>query len=422
MFVRKASLAAIGSAATLLVTTMAVGPVGASPSTPGVTSNSITIGFVSDLTGAAASSFFDSAGGIQARVALQNSHGGVNGRKIKLVIRDDQTNPINAQDAAASLAGQVFGVVEDSSVTFGAAKTLQQAGVPVTTGNGFDGPEWGQKPYTNMFDAYPVITSYGGIDYPYDWFSTFMKSVGVNKLGGLSYAPSPADQESIDDALTVASRHGISTCYNNKTIQFGAVDFTATALSIKSSGCNGVIMGFQDSSDVALAQAVKNAGANVKVLSLGTAYDNAVLASPANLAALQGVYISTASVDFTPPNAATQAMLNNLKKYDSQYKGGIPDIGTWVAYIGADLMIKGLELAGKNPTRASFLANLHKVTNYNAEGFFPSSVSFSLKSFGTSAMMPRTYCDYFVQVQGNKYVTINNGKPVCGKLTPVSQS
>ena len=79
-------------------------------------------------------------------------------------------------------------------------------------------------------------------------------------------------------------------------------------------------------------------------------------------------------------------------------------------------MIKGLELAGKNPTRASFIANLHKDTSYNAEGVLPGSVSFSLKNFGTVNMLPKSYCNYFIQLKNDKYVTTNGNKPWCGTL------
>jgi hypothetical protein len=34
-------------------------------------------------------------------------------------------------------------------------------------------------------------------------------------------------------------------------------------------------------------------------------------------------------------------------------------------------MIKGLEVAGKNPTRQSFITNLHNVTGYDADACFP---------------------------------------------------
>jgi len=408
-------LAALGALVTALVcSAVAAAPAGASD--PGVTSKTITIGFISDLTGPASSTFFDAAGGIDARVALQNAKGGVDGRKIKVVVKDDATNPATYFAAASDLAGSgVFGVVSTSSVGFGGSKILQQAGIPVT-GWGFDGPEWGMQPYTNMFSFYPVTaTAFNGNYYTYDYWGRFLKSIGVTKLAGLSYSISPSSQHAIDTTLASAGKHGVSTCYNDKTVQFGGVDFTAAALSMKAAGCNGVTVALVDSSDVAVAQAVKNAGMKAKTIIGGTGYDNTVLSTPSAAAALDGQYMDT-QVDFTPPNTPTQAMLNALRKYDPQYKGGLPDYGTYVAYLGADLMIKGLQQAGNNPTRSAFISNLHKVTSYNAGGILPGSVSFSLKNFGTVAMLPKTYCNYFVQLKNDKYTTTNGNKPWCGSL------
>jgi branched-chain amino acid transport system substrate-binding protein len=260
-----------------------------------------------------------------------------------------------------------------------------------------------------------TATAFNGNYYTYDYWGKFLKSIGVTKLGGLSYSISPSSQHSVDTTLASAAKHGISSCYNNKTVPFGGVDFTADALSIKAAGCNGVTVALVDSSDIAVAQAIKNGGISAKTIIGGTGYDNTVLSSPSAAAALDGQYMDT-QIDFTPPNPATQAMLDALKKYDTQYKGGLPDYGTYVAYVSTDLMIKGLELAGENPTRSAFISKLHKVTSYDAEGILPGSVSFSLKNFGTVAMLPKTYCNYFVQLKNDKYTTTNSNKPWCGSL------
>ena len=54
--------------------------------------------------------------------------GGVNGHPLQLVVADDTSTPSGNQVAAQELvqAKQVFGVIEDSSLTFGGAKYLSQ--------------------------------------------------------------------------------------------------------------------------------------------------------------------------------------------------------------------------------------------------------------------------------------------------------
>src|SRR3984957_15458274 len=132
-------------------TAVATGVSPASASAPGVTSKSITIGLITSLTGEAAPEYTGIVPSAQARIDLQNAEGGVDGRKIHLVIEDDATNPnTNATDSQILLSKGVFGVIDESPLVFGGYKVLQQAGVPVT-GGAYDGPEWGQQPNTNMF-------------------------------------------------------------------------------------------------------------------------------------------------------------------------------------------------------------------------------------------------------------------------------
>jgi hypothetical protein len=83
----------------------------------------------------------------------------------------------------------VTGIVSVSPVFFLGAKYAQQAGIS-GTGGFFDGPEWGEKPYTNMFasDAgsvdpkYPVSSLYGNL----------VKKLGGTVVGSYGYGISPS--------------------------------------------------------------------------------------------------------------------------------------------------------------------------------------------------------------------------------------
>ena len=62
-------------------------------STPGVTSNSITIGATVPLTGPAAPGYDEIAPAMNAVFSWVNAHGGVDGRKIHYIYKDDAYNP-----------------------------------------------------------------------------------------------------------------------------------------------------------------------------------------------------------------------------------------------------------------------------------------------------------------------------------------
>lgn len=84
---------------------------------------------------------------------------------------------------------------------------------------------------------------------------------------------------------------------------------------------------------------------------------------------------------------ATQQFTNALKTY-ANYTG-IPGFDYAQGWLAADLMIKGLEGAGQNPTRQSFITNLSKVTSYNANGLLASPVDYA-----TFDKPPATSCSY----------------------------
>ena len=81
-----------------------------------------------------------------------------------------------------------------------------------------------------------------------------------------------------------------------------------------------------------------------------------------------------------------------------------------LGYVGADLFIKGLKVAGKCPTRASFISNLRKVTNYDGAGMLPGKVSFV-----PNGIMPNgnpITCNWFTSAKGTDLVP--DAKTTCG--------
>ena len=87
---------------------------GGSSSAPGVTATSITFGTHTPLTGPAAPGYSEIAPASQAYFDYVNAHGGVYGRKLHLIIKDDAYNPTNTVNVVKQLVLQdnVFGIFE----------------------------------------------------------------------------------------------------------------------------------------------------------------------------------------------------------------------------------------------------------------------------------------------------------------------
>jgi branched-chain amino acid transport system substrate-binding protein len=386
----------------------------------GASRSPITLGYVGDFTGVSSSTFADGYGGALARIDAQNAAGGVNGHLLKLVKADTASSPTGTATAVQLLASDhVFGILEDSAFYFTGAKYAEQAGIPVT-GYGIDGPEWFRQPYTNMFDVVDTpIGKVQGQTYEYTYLANFLRKLGVTKMGVLAYGISPSAVNSAKAEAYTYKQAGMSICYENLSVPFGGVDFTADVLQIKAAGCNGVSTLFEDASDIAFAQAIKNAGlqSTMKAVLLSEGYDNNVLNQPAARTAIDGDYFGTL-INFSSPNAATKQMLDNLQKYDPQFAhGGVPDLGLYSGYLSADLMIYGLEHAGSTPTQTSFISYLRQVNNYNAGGILPNHTIF--QHFGTAQMLPPSVCEYMVQLEGSRFVAINGGRVICGNVEAV---
>ncbi len=380
-------------------------------SAPGVTPTTIKIGFVTSATGVASSTFSTSAVGAKAYFDALNKQGGINGRQIQLVTEDDTSSPSGALTAVQLLLNQgVFAIISDSSFFFGAYRAAQQAGVPVI-GSGFDGPEWGVQPNTNMFSfsggmdpSHPELPAAIGA-------SQLAKYLGVKNVGGLAYGISPSSTSSIKDMKTALQDLGITMGYENLSVNFGTTDVSTPVLAMKQAGTDFAVCSCVQSTVLALVTGLKQAGVGAKSLSLASA-DSTLFSTATAAQAAQGVYYSSIIPPLDTNSSASNTFQANLKAADPTYRSGTyPTFGVTDAYLAAILTAKGLQVAGQNPTRQSFITNLSKVTDFNADGLLPAPVNFN--HFGTAE---KSYCTWYVNVQGQNFASVNNGKALCGNV------
>jgi ABC-type branched-subunit amino acid transport system substrate-binding protein len=122
-----------------------------------------------------------------------------------------------------------------------------------------------------------------------------------------------------------------------------------------------------DNSNFALATALKQAGVQLKAVTFPTGYEPSAIHSSA-WTYLQGDYFDTQFRPFAIPNAGTRQMQAALEKYDHFTTSQFPTLEQYEAWVGTDLMIKGLQLAGKNPTSAGVIKALRNLKSYSGAG------------------------------------------------------
>jgi branched-chain amino acid transport system substrate-binding protein len=392
--------AVVGLPLSLLATTTA--PAGASPAP-------ITIAYITDLTGEGGSENSTSPAGFEARLDMQNAEGGVDGHKLVPLIIDDQTSPTEIATAVQEADSKAFGIVSQSPLMFLAAKYPQQAGEPVT-GTYDDGPEWGEQPYTNMFAAdngsvdpkYPVNTQLGDL----------FKKLGGTVLGAYGYSISPSSSRAAIGTADSFKDAGGKVGVLDTTVPFGSVDFASTALIAKQDHVDALSPSMDANSNYALATALKQAGVKIKAAIFATGYEPDVIHSPA-WNTLQGDYFLSLFRPWSLPNAGTEQMQAAMEKYAHFSKTDFPNFGQYEAWAGADLMIKGLQMAGPDPTRAAVIKDLRGLKSYNVNGLLPVTLDYAT-DFGHN---PAKTCAWIMKAGKNGFTAISS-QPSCGTDVP----
>jgi branched-chain amino acid transport system substrate-binding protein len=370
----------------------------------------INLTMITSLTGPGAAEFSQAPAGFKARIALQNAEGGVNGHKLVGTVLDDQTSPTAIATAVQdALAKGAFGIVSTSPLFFLADKAPQQQGVPVT-GGFFDGPEWGTQPYTNMF-----ASDAGSVDpkYPVNsGFGTFIKQHGGTVLCTYGYGISPSSSRSAIGTADSFEHAGGKVGVLDTSIPFGSIAMTTPALVAKQKGCDTFYAGLDDNSNFALAQALKEAGVKPKVMVFPTGFESQLVHSP-SWGAVQGGYFDSVFRPFQIPNAGTHQMQSALEKYEHFSSSQFPNFSQYESWLGADLMIQGLEHAGKNPTQAGVIHALRNIKSYNGNGLLSQSINYST-IFGHD--LPKA-CGWYMIAEKNGFVPASTS-PLCGTDIP----
>ena len=379
---------------------------------PGVSKNAIKLGFIWSGTGAAAPNFEDSGDACQAHVDAQNAKGGVNGRKIELEKVDDKSSGANLTGAKDLIDNRhVFAVVNNSSFAFLAYRYIQGSGTPLL-GGGFDGNYYSQKGNED-------IISVGGNGSPPPTGIIFTngtdvaKKLGATKIGSIGYGVSPSSTGVAKDTQKYAApASGLDPVYLNTAVDFGTTDVGPIVLGLKNAGADAVYLPLDGNTNLAIAQGLRQNGVEMKAVLMASGYGQAMLDSPITKTLDSREVVSQV---YKPAELSTDPAVKKFRADLKKYAGisGVPDYGAYTGYIGCDLAITGIELAGKNPTQKGYIDGLHKLGTYKAADLTCAPVDISLENFGKT---PSESCQYFITFKNGKFVVMNKGKPIIGKI------
>jgi branched-chain amino acid transport system substrate-binding protein len=380
--------------------------------TQGVSKDAVTLGFIWSGTGVAAPNFEDSGDACKARVEAQNAKGGINGRKIDLEAIDDKSSGANLTAAKDLVENRhAFAVVNNSSFGFLTYRYMLDSGVPLI-GGGFDGTYYSVKGNENIISA-------GGNGSPPPTGIIFTngtdvaKKLGATKIGSVGYGISPSSSGVAKDTQKYAAEaSGLDPVYLNTAVDFGTTDVGPIVLGLKNAGADAVYLPLDGNTNLAIAQGLQQNGVKMKAVLMASGYGQEMLDSPIAKTLDSSDVVSQVYKPAELTNdPAVKAFRADLKKYAGIT--GVPDYGAYTGYIACDLAITGIEQAGKSPTGKGFIDGLHKLGTYKAADLTCAPVDISLENFGKT---PEKSCQYFVTFKNGKFVVMNKGKPVLGKI------
>ncbi|WP_322770008.1 ABC transporter substrate-binding protein, partial [Frankia sp. Cr1] len=220
--------------------------------TPGISPTTIKIGLLFPNSGPAAPQFADFRSGVDARIGLANSQGGVDGRKIIYDWEDDASDPATNLAAATTLveSSQAFAVIESSNVSSRSAAYLHNNGIPVV-GSGAEAV-WSEN--DNMFTWSKYLTAGPALS---TWGS-FARNRGGRKAAVLRIAFSESSAifaQKMTESLKAA---GIDVVYTDQVSATGT-DPASIAMKIKNSGADVLTGGLTVDAFASIAAAANRA-------------------------------------------------------------------------------------------------------------------------------------------------------------------
>ncbi|HOV50326.1 MAG TPA: ABC transporter substrate-binding protein [Candidatus Cryosericum sp.] len=365
---------------------------------PGVTDKEVLIGSFAALSGAVSVIGVPFYHGFQAYINYVNDNGGVNGRKIKVNIADDQMNPALTVPAVKKFVEEdkVFAVVAGLGTPgcLAVMDYLNTNKVPfVYQGSGVSAIAYPPKNY--VFAVQPNYTTEGQI------FTKFAMDNNWKNVAVL-YSNDDAGNEGKGGIEAGAKKFGANIVYESP-FPVTETDFTSYLMKVKDSGADALLV---YTINVALAgnivKTAKSLGLTQKII---LDYSMAGIAATAGAAA-EGVYV-TGWIDFSDANDP------GVKKfYDVWLKYYPKDNPLTFAYAVAgyaagEIFVEALRRAGQYPSRDALVWALETFNGWN--GDVVKDIS-----YGPNERAGK-YSMFFMQVKNNQLVKVSGWVSVLQK-------
>lgn len=356
----------------------------------GVSDTEILIGTHMDLSGPTAAGMPQIRNGMQMRIDEANEAGGINGRRLRLIVEDNALQPAQAVRAVQKLTrkDEVFAIIN----SFGSGPNAAAVKTAVDAGTIYFAP-WG---------ASAVIQAQGGksplvftTQPNYDGtmaagLSWAIKNWGVKKVGVIYQG----------DAYGELVRRGIKRAMDTAGMQLvaeaaykpGDVDFSSQVARMRQAGADLVVLATVLRETIGVMAEVKKIGwTDVKLLASNAARTSVVILLGKE--AVEGLYgLGGWRMVYADSGSA------GVKTWADGYRKRFnltPDENAMVSYSYTDWFLNGVQAAGRNLTSGSFVKAMGSVAH---EDF----TTYSRVTFKNNHIDPEVI--HVEQIKGGRWV------------------
>ncbi|NRF71341.1 ABC transporter substrate-binding protein [Aquincola sp. S2] len=341
--------------AALAALALSAGMAQAQSATPGVSKNEIVLGTILDQSGPLASNGKQFRMGLQLRVDEANEMGGVHGRKIKLLVEDDNYDPKKSVLATQKLIGQGNGIF---AVIGRMGTAMNNASMPVQF----------EKNVIN-FLPYAAARSMSEPPHPLKWANqpsqydqARVAAPRLMKQNNLSKACILYQDDDFGAEVLQGAEAGLKTIgkeFVEKTsYKRGATDFSTQVAKMKSAGCELVVLGTIVRETVGAIVEARKAGFNPLFVGSSAVYNEQVIKLGGK--PVEGLYAAmTAAHPYL--DAAEQPVRSWARKYQTKYNED-PTVNSASGWGAMDAFLKVAFKVGPNLTTDAFVKTMETMT------------------------------------------------------------
>jgi len=332
--------------------------------TTGVSEKKIKIGSNIDLTGP--SSFLGRGANVAAESYFRyiNDRGGINGRKIKYVIEDNQYKPVAAVAALKKLIfrDKVFGLCFSwgTVTTLAIANDVQREKIPALY---IGGSESIFNPFRRYIFSYNTGASKMGSTVA-DYIVNDMKPK-VMRFACI-YQDDEMGRRGLQGFKQAAIKHGAKWVGEEK-YKRGALDFSSQVIKLKKAGANYIFLASVTREAAGILREAQKLDWHPQFFGISASIDKKVIELAG--AATKGYKGCTFIVGWDEDIPGMVKARKTIMKYHGTLKGMSEYTNN--GWVGAMLFSEGIKRAGRSLTREGLVKALESMKDFDPDGLMP---------------------------------------------------